>query len=140
MTIVTRRIQFCAGHRVMGHEGKCNNLHGHNWVAMITAHADGLDAVGRVIDFSVLKDRVGKWIDARWDHGFIVCTSDIEARRAMSAVAGQKIYLLPGNPTAENLAAHLLYHVCPSVLTGTRVTVVKVELWETENCKAEVSK
>ena len=26
----TRRLQFCAGHRVYGHESKCANVHGHN--------------------------------------------------------------------------------------------------------------
>ena len=54
MITCTRRIQFCAGHRVMGHEGKCRNLHGHNYVVFVTAQADELDSVGRVIDFSVL--------------------------------------------------------------------------------------
>src|SRR5262249_22784820 len=56
MITATRRIQFAAGHRVFGHEGKCRYLHGHNFVALVTAAADDLDAVGRVIDFGVLKE------------------------------------------------------------------------------------
>src|SRR5262249_14498003 len=51
----TRLLQFDAGHRVYQHEGKCANLHGHRYTAEITAQAEALDKIGRVIDFSVLK-------------------------------------------------------------------------------------
>ena len=101
MITATRRIQFAAGHRVFGHEGKCRYLHGHNFVAFLTAAADDLDAVGRVIDFGVLKERVGGWIERAWDHGFVVWQDDAEARRALALVDGQKTYLLGANPTAD---------------------------------------
>ena len=141
MSIVTctRRIQFCAGHRVYQHESKCRNVHGHNYVAMITAQAPSLDALGRVIDFSVLKDRVGGWIDREWDHGFLVYVNDRELVALFSDMPEQKLFVLPYNPTAENMARFLLDKVCPSVLDGTGVDVVEVELWETENCKATVT-
>ena len=51
-----RKIHFSAGHRVYGHESKCSNLHGHNYVLWVHAGAKELDELGRVIDFSVLKD------------------------------------------------------------------------------------
>lgn len=136
----TRRIQFAAGHRVHRHESKCRNLHGHNYVAMLTAEADeGLDPLGRVIDFSVLKELVGGWIDRHWDHGFLVMRGDADAQAALACVEGQKLYLLDANPTAENMALHLLHEVGPKVLEGTGVRLVRVELWETENCRAEVN-
>ena len=126
-------------HRVAGHEGKCRWLHGHNFVAFVTAAADDLDAVGRVIDFGVLKERVGGWIEREWDHGFVVGQGDAEAQRALAAVAGQKVFVLPSNPTAENLAEHLLRVVGPQVLAGTGVRLVKVTLHETENGIAEAT-
>ncbi len=43
MITATRRVQFCAGHRVHRHESKCRNLHGHNYVAFFTAEAERLD-------------------------------------------------------------------------------------------------
>ena len=135
----TRRLQFAAGHRVHGHEGKCRHLHGHNFVVFLTAAAENLDAVGRVIDFGVLKERIGGWIEREWDHGFVVWSGDAEARRALDGVNGQKTYLLPANPTAENLADHLLRVVGPEVLTGTGVRLVKVTLHETENGIAEAT-
>jgi len=132
----TRRIQFCAGHRVYNHESKCRNLHGHNYVAFFTAEAP-LDDIGRVIDFSVLKDRIGGWLDKWWDHGFVLWEHDAEAIGVVSSMPGQKLYLMPANPTAENMAAYLLEHICPMVLEGTSVTVTDVRVWETENCYAD---
>lgn len=133
----TRRLQFCFGHRIMGHENKCAMLHGHNYVALITAQAP-LDSIGRVIDFSVLKERVGGWIDQCWDHGFVLFQEDDEAINTLRSFASrQKVYVMPLNPTAENLARYLLESICPRVLAGTGVRVVRVRLWETENCYAD---
>lgn len=140
MITCTRRIQFCAGHRVRGHEGKCKNMHGHNYVALFTAQAGELDAVGRVIDFSVLKERVGGWIDKHWDHGFIYWDKDIMMQDIFTTHTGhQKHFELPLNPTAENMAHYLLHVVCPEVLIETGVTVIDVTLWETENCFAKAT-
>lgn len=139
MITCTRRIQFCCGHRVAGHESKCRNLHGHNYVALITAEAESLDNLGRVIDFSVLKGRVGKWIDDNWDHGFVLWEDDHQARVCVEGMTGQKVFHLPSNPTAENMAEYLVRIVSPAVLVGTGARVTKVTLWETENCYAEAT-
>ena len=162
MLTCTRRIQFCAGHRVMGHENKCAHLHGHNYVVEITASAlltprqlsgdaprtsdeNGLDSIGRVIDFTVLKERIGGWIERYWDHGFLLHKDDqavIKAirefqRLAQGSPSQQKTFVAPFNPTAENMAYYLLHHLCPAELQGSHVVVTKVVVHETENCKAE---
>ena len=153
MITCTRRIQFCAGHRVYGHEGKCRNIHGHNYVALFTAQAEALDGIGRVIDFSVLKERLGGWIEENWDHGFIYWEDDPEmvslfilsriptdfgeAITKRSSPNGEfKAYCLPENPTAENMAVYLLHEIAPTMLEGTGIWLNKVQLWETENCYA----
>jgi len=139
MTTAVRRITFCAGHRLMKHEGHCAHLHGHNYIVLFHAQADDLDPVGRVIDFGVLKMRLGGWIETHWGHGFICCKDDREVLDALSTIPGQKLYVLDENPTAENLARHLLEIVAPRELAGTGVRVVRIQLWETENCHVEVS-
>jgi 6-pyruvoyltetrahydropterin/6-carboxytetrahydropterin synthase len=96
-----------------------------------------LDELGRVIDFSVLKDAIGGWIDEHWDHGFIIWDEDNELGDALETIPDQKLFRLDYNPTAENMAYYLLTVVCPHVLRETGVRVVKVRLWETENCYAE---
>jgi 6-pyruvoyltetrahydropterin/6-carboxytetrahydropterin synthase len=139
MITASRKIGFDAAHRVMGHEGKCRFIHGHRYTAVLYAQADELDNLGRVVDFSVLKERVGGWIDEYWDHGAIFNNHDMPAKRAVMAFMRenqQKVYYIDGNPTAENMADYLLRWVCPLVLKGTGVKVVKVKLWETPNCFA----
>jgi 6-pyruvoyltetrahydropterin/6-carboxytetrahydropterin synthase len=138
-TQAVRRIQFCCGHRVLGHEGRCSHLHGHNYVAFLHAEADTLDPVGRVIDFGAIKEKLGAWVDANWDHGFVYAQADTEVAAIYARqVPGHKHYVLPYNPTAENLARYLLEEVGPRQLAGTEARLVKVVLWETENCFAEV--
>jgi len=140
MVTCVRRIHFCSGHRVMNHESKCRNIHGHNYIAYFHASAPDLDSIGRVIDFSVLKERLGKWIDKHWDHAFIVNERDQEILNAFNTVKHEKpLFIAPFNPTAEEMAKHLLYEVAPVELTGTGVKIVKVVLWETENCYVTVS-
>lgn len=136
MITCTRRLQFCAGHRVLRHEGKCAHMHGHNYVVLITCQAAALDDIGRVIDFGVIKERIGTWIDAAWDHGFLVYEHDREVLEVLQRL-NQKHYVTPFNPTAENIAEYLLREVCPKFLRELEVEAVEVRVWETENCYAE---
>lgn len=140
--IAVRRLQFAAGHRVYGHESKCANLHGHNYVVFIHARQKqgGLDSIGRVIDFGVLKERYGFWIDSFWDHGTLLYTKDPLRSLFVSheLLLGQKRFDCPFNPTAEEMAKHLL-NIGPELFRDTDVEVFKIVLWETENCRAEVS-
>ena len=139
-TTAVRKIHFCAGHRVLNHESKCANFHGHNYVAWFHAEAGNLDSLGRVIDFSVLKEKIGSWVDLNWDHTSLLNKEDkdlIDCRHAMEK--NKPIFICEFNPTAENMADYLLNVVCPLVLKATGVVVTKVVLWETENCFVEVT-
>jgi len=78
-------------------------------------------------------------IDDHWDHGFLLWFKDAEARFAINNLPNQKLYRMPYNPTAENIARHLLEDICPLVLRGTGVSVTRVVVRETENCSAEAS-
>lgn len=148
MIQVTVRLEFCAGHRLMGHEGRCSQVHGHNFTVLLTAEPasavptggvdEALDAVGRVVDFAVLRDRIGGWLDANWDHCFLACADD-EEMISLLAKAGQPCYTLPMNPTAEAMAWHLLHVAGPEALAGTGVRLVRVELWESADCSAVAS-
>lgn len=136
----TRKIHFSSGHRVLHHEGKCATVHGHNYYAHIVAEATHLDELGRVIDFSVLKEKIGGWIDTFWDHNFLVFEEDEELVKCLFSVARKKDpFVCPFNPTAENMALYLLNVISPMVLDGTGVLVSKVIVYETDNCYAEAS-
>ena len=133
-------MEFNAAHRVVNHESKCATLHGHRYKCEISATTDSLDGIGRVIDFSVLKEKVGGWIDKHWDHTSIIFCDDETTIFHLRAIPFKKdIFVSSWNPTAENMAHFLLKEICPLVLEGTGVKVVKVVVWETPNCYAEAS-
>ncbi len=136
---IMRRIKFCAGHRLLGHGGKCEHFHGHNYVAEFIVAGDAQDAVGRVIDFAELKAKCKGWLDSNWDHSFVVWDKDANAIDVLKQVTPSRYYLLPYNPTAENLAKYLLEQVCPEILAGTGGNAVAVRIWETDESYAEAS-
>jgi 6-pyruvoyltetrahydropterin/6-carboxytetrahydropterin synthase len=101
----------------------------------------GLDSIGRVIDFSVLKTRFGEWIEKHWDHGFIIAHNDPLSVlwHGDGALGAHKHFFAPFNPTAENMARYLLDSIGPMVLQDLEAVLIKVVLEETENCSAEVT-
>lgn len=134
-----RRIRFCSGHRLLLHGGRCENFHGHNYVAEIYVTGDAQDEVGRVLDFSVLKQRFKGWLDEHWDHAFLLWDRDENGLAAIRSVEPHRLFVMPYNPTAENMAKYLLEEVAPQVLEGTGARAVKIVMWETEESYAEVS-
>lgn len=139
---IMRRIRFCAGHRLYRHGGKCEFFHGHNYIADFYVSARDVDSVGRVIDFAELKGRFKGWIDEHWDHAFLLNEADTNGIHAIQHVEPSKVFLLPYNPTAENMARYLLEHVAAELLEpfadqGVRAT--KVVIWETPESAAEAA-
>lgn len=141
MQSAVRKIQFCYGHRIMNHENKCSNLHGHNALIYISvASMNELDNVGRVIDFSVIKDICGKWIDDNWDHTMIICKDDKNILDHLKMIPSTKeIFIFDRNPTAENMVNYLIWEIFPKILRGHGVVAHKITFWETENCYVEES-
>lgn len=138
MYVMTRRLEFDAGHRVPLHESKCKTPHGHRYVAEVTCVADTLTNEGFVVDFGVVKRIVGGWIDANWDHTMIFQAGDLVMVRMRNAAMGEGLrewYELPDAPTAENMAKYL-FAKADELLSDERVTVQKVVIWETPNCSA----
>ena len=143
MTVtVMRQVKFCAGHRLLGHEGKCANLHGHNYVVQFHVTGSGVDELGRVVDFQVINRLFKGWIDEHWDHGMLIWSEDEDALKALEQVQPNRVFRMPYNPTAENMARYLMFEIAPELIStvkGYDLQVTKVIVWETENSFAEVS-
>jgi len=131
----TRRLEFDAAHRLVQHEGKCRNLHGHRYVLDATFSAPTLDDLGRIVDFAVIKEKLGRWIDEHWDHNTILFEKDKSLGESIAGHTKQNVYYLPSNPTAENMAAYIFDVVCPEIFNGTGITCTEIVLHETPNCK-----
>ena len=98
-----------------------------------------VDAIGRVIDFAELKKLFKGWLDENWDHGFVLNKDDDNGLEAVKIVVPCRYYVLPYNPTSENMATYLLREVCPKLLAGKGVTATKVVIWESDESFAEAS-
>lgn len=136
----TRYHDISCGHRVVGHESKCRWFHGHNYRVTFTCATEELDSIGRVIDFSVMKEKLCMWLEDNWDHRFLMWTNDpyLETFNA-DDYPGAGILPVPFNPTAENMGDYLLNFVGPVQLYDTGVKLVKVIVEETRKCSAEVT-
>jgi 6-pyruvoyltetrahydropterin/6-carboxytetrahydropterin synthase len=138
MISCTRKIEFDAGHRVIGHQNKCKYLHGHRYVLEVTAESSELDNLGMVVDFGELKDLVKTWIDEYFDHNVILSREDEKLGSFISSITGQKVYYLDDNPTAENIALYLKKVIFPKIFQDSHFKITKVKLYETPNCFVEV--
>jgi 6-pyruvoyltetrahydropterin/6-carboxytetrahydropterin synthase len=124
MYAVTKRIEFCYGHRLLDYEGVCRHPHGHNAVAEIEIRAEALDARNMVMDFTDMKRVIKAWIDRELDHRMILRHDDplVPALQAL----GEPIFVLDSNPTVERIA-RLIFDVARE--RGLHVSGVTV--WET---------
>jgi len=134
----TRYHDFSTGHRVFGHESKCSHLHGHNYRIYLTVEAEQLDTVGRVMDFSVIKDKFVVWLEINWDHKFLIWEKDPFAP-TLKELDPEGTVVVGFNPTAENMGQYLINVIGPQQLAGTNVKLVKVNIEETRKCSVEVS-
>ena len=97
MYSVTKRIDFCYGHRLLDYDGVCKHPHGHNAKVEIEVRTGSLDNRNMVCDFSDIKRIVKGWIDKALDHKMLlrhddplVSRSRNSANRSSSATATRR--------------------------------------------------
>lgn len=153
MHSIERYHDISMGHVVTGHESKCAHLHGHNYRITFVCAAEPkpeprkllgqqrdltnpeLDNIGRVIDFSVVKERLCMWLEENWDHKFLVWEMH-PGVHALASIDKRGVVVTRFNPTAENMAEHLVSVVGPKQLAGTGVMLIACKVEETRKCSA----
>jgi 6-pyruvoyltetrahydropterin/6-carboxytetrahydropterin synthase len=130
MYLVTKRIDFCYGHRLLDYDGICKHPHGHNAVVEVDVRTDALDDRNMVVDFSDIKRVVKGWIDRELDHKMILRHDDplVEPLERL----GEPIFKLDSNPTVERIAK-LVFDMSRD--QGLPVSAVRI--WETPTSFAE---
>jgi 6-pyruvoyltetrahydropterin/6-carboxytetrahydropterin synthase len=121
---VMKTVSFCYGHRLLNYQGKCQHLHGHNADAVITLESESLDARGMVVDFTDIKAVVKGWLDNELDHTLLLSRDD--PLLPLLEEAGERVFVMDDNPTAENIARLIFEFVAQQGFP-----VVEVSLWET---------
>ncbi|RZD15102.1 MAG: 6-carboxytetrahydropterin synthase QueD [Candidatus Acidulodesulfobacterium ferriphilum] len=119
---------FSSAHALRGYNGKCENIHGHNWRVETTVTSNVLNEIGLVIDFKLLKKYVDGVMEIL-DHKFI----------------NELDFFKEVNPSAENIARYIYeelekiiglneYNECKDI----RIT--RVDVYETSSSMASYRK
>lgn len=133
MYSVTKRIEFCYGHRLLDYDGICQHPHGHNAIAEIEVRALELDSRNMVCDFGDIKRIVKGWIDKELDHKMLLRADDPLVKPLQQL--GEPIFLLDSNPTVERIARLIFEYTSQQGFPVVRVTV-----WETPTSFAEYTR
>ena len=126
---VSKTIEFSFGHRLLGHPGKCRHLHGHHGIVEIDISCEELDKMGMVIDFGRVNEVVKGWLNSNLDHRMLLWRADPLVNVLTNA--GEPLYVMDNNPTAENIARLIWLEA-----RAAGLPVSEVRLWETSNSRA----
>lgn len=139
--LAVKNIKFCAAHRLHKYKGACANIHGHNYIAEIHVEVEQLDSLGMAVDFKLLKETIGEWIDENWDHALLFHKDDSNLNDLLGYICADgetfKHFKMPYNPTAENMAKYLLETVNSLFIHHNGFRILKVRIWETDTSYAE---
>jgi 6-pyruvoyltetrahydropterin/6-carboxytetrahydropterin synthase len=109
---------FSSAHNLRGYKGKCEDLHGHNWVVEMVVKSTKLDKIGMVLDFKYLKKELSAVLE-KMDHKYLNQLSSFK-----------KV-----NPTSENIAKYIYAQLKPLIPPLNSVTV-----WENSTSSATYEK
>jgi 6-pyruvoyltetrahydropterin/6-carboxytetrahydropterin synthase len=118
---VTIKKSFSAAHLLKEIGGKCEELHGHNFLVEVSIASESLNNEDLLIDFRVVK----RWTDEvleQLDHKYL---NEIE-------------YFKNRNPSSEQLA-RFLYDRISEKSRNANITLSRVTVWESENSRVSYS-
>ena len=142
--LITRRLEFDAGHRIPDHQSQCRHLHGHRYAIEVTLAGEVIEAAGQpnngmVMDFSEVKAIAMRYLVEPWDHAFLVWLGDVKIVSFLTSLPDHKTVVLDRVPTAENLA-RIAFNILDAAYRdtyGNQLRLEQVRLYETPNCWAD---
>lgn len=140
MGTLTKRFELDAGHRLSKHDFDCQNLHGHRYQFEVYVDGEVDSSTGMIVDFAHVKEPVME----AFDHNFILNKDDpiLSIREEIEVQQEKELYLIEGEPTAENIAEETLDLILQSLTKGEeqRINQIRVELFETPNSSVTVKR
>ena len=138
MIRITKEFKFEMAHALHGYDGLCKNIHGHSYKLFVTVKGEiknnkGNAKDGMVLDFDVLKSIVKPEIINKYDHSLVLNANSPHSEIDLSAF--EKVFLLPYQPTSENLVTAFALKIKNKLPNG--VELHKVVLSETATSYAE---
>ena len=129
---IYKNAYFDASHRLLHYKGKCACLHGHRWKVEVWVEGQVDPVTGILADYNMIRETI-----ETYDHQVILNESDPMVACLMKF---QPVITTPGDPTSELLAAIIRARIdqaCTSA--GLDATVVKIRVWESPTCFAEIT-
>ncbi len=108
------KASFSSAHNLRNYRGKCERLHGHNWIVEAVFRYGKLDGDGMAIDFKDAKAMLKRAIEDM-DHAYLNELKDFKA----------------ANPTSENIAK-LIYNRIKKASAG----IYSISVWENDSSSA----
>ena len=111
------KADFSAAHNLRNYDGKCEKLHGHNWIVEAAFRYKKLDENGLAVDFRIAKAALKDAIE-ELDHSYL----------------NESGYFKKTNPTSENIAKFIF-----DIVKKNMKDLYSVAVWENERSCAVYS-
>jgi 6-pyruvoyltetrahydropterin/6-carboxytetrahydropterin synthase len=131
-TRIYKNAWFDASHRLLHYQGKCAQLHGHRWKVEVWVEGSVDQVTGILADYNMIREAI-----EQFDHQVILNEDDPMVTCLQQY---QAVITTPGDPTSELLASLLLDKINTTcTITGLDARVVKIRVWESPTCFAEIA-
>jgi len=115
---------FSSAHQLRAYQGKCENLHGHNWKIILKVKGEKLNNIGLLIDFKDLKQILKKILN------------NLDHQNINTIYPFDKL-----NPSSENIAKYIFEQVEKIILqTFPEIEVDSVTVWESNTSRCTYTK
>jgi 6-pyruvoyltetrahydropterin/6-carboxytetrahydropterin synthase len=132
---VSKEFHWEMAHRLPFHSGRCKNLHGHSYKALVQFEGE-LNQNGMLIDFYDIFNVVNPIID-EMDHS-IICDRNDQELIEIAKKINERIVIIDKPTTAENISIYIAERILNSKLPEN-LKSLSVLVYETSDAFAEYS-
>lgn len=110
--IIRKRFKIEVGHTVRNASSyRCSHsYHGHSAVIDVFFEGRQLDNAQMLMDFGLMKEAIGPWIDSQ-DHCMVLCDKDDPETIEFFKKYNDRYIIVPFNPTAEMLSIFIMHYI-----------------------------
>ena len=109
---------FAAAHRLVGYQGKCEDLHGHNFAVEAFFSGEKLGDDGLLVDFKILKDYLKNVLDSL-DHKYL----------------NEIPFFIEKASSAEHIAMYIFGEM-EKQMKGKEAVLKEIRVWESDKAYA----
>lgn len=105
---------FAAAHRLEGYRGKCEELHGHNFIVEVLVTGEKLGDDGLLVDFKIIKEYLHNILD-KLDHKYL-----------------NEISFFADRASSAEYISMYIYDEIQKIIREENISLKEVRVWESE--------